>query len=187
MEVWILNKLRIPLILLSVVILTLLLVGCGNKATGGGWFIGQETNATIDTEGNYVTFGFTMLPDVDDDPEFYPNIPPEGAWLIDAKGQFQLVDHTLGTRIHGTITNAPADLTETGQSLCIGICSITGSGSYDGSYTFMALFTDGEGYDFINLFVDLDEDGLPGKDADLFYDGLLFDESGTGAISIHIN
>ena len=181
------NKLKIVPILFSITILALLVTGCsGDKATGGGWFIGTETNATIDTEGNYVTFGFNIQPDLDDEPVFDPSLFPEGALVIDAKGQFQLIDHTWGTRIHGTISTAviAEDLTiTTGESLCMGVCSINGSGSYDGSYTFLLHLTDGAGYDFVNLIVDLDNDGIPNKNVDLFYQGVL----GGGAVRIHVN
>ena len=180
------NKLKIVPILFSITILALLVTGCsGDKATGGGWFIGTETNATIDTEGNYVTFGFNIQPigePVYDD-DLIPG--PEGAWVIDAKGQFQLIDHTLGTRIHGTISTIviPEDLIITNQSVCMGTCSINGSGSYDGSYTFLLLLTDGAGYDEVSLIVDLDNSGLSEKGEDLFYEGVL----GGGAIRIHVN
>jgi len=180
------NKLRILSILFSITILALLVTGCfgGNKATGGGWFIGTQTEATIDTEGNFVTFGFNMQPNLDDEPVFDANLFPEGALVIDAKGQFQLIDHTLGTRIHGTISTAIAeDLTITNNSVCMGTCSIEGNNPYNGSYMFVVQFTDGAGYDFVSLIVDLDDDGIPEKDVDLFYQGML----GDGAIRIHVN
>ena len=85
-----------------------------NKITGGGWF--------IDDSGNKITFGF----DGKQTPE-----PPLHKYI--AKGQFQLVDHASGDRIHGIIEEIkPGSLAFTGS------CSINGQGDY----TFYVRFSD---------------------------------------------
>ncbi len=175
------NKLKILSILFSIAILTLLTAGCieggGNKTTGGGWFVGMDTEQNLPTEGNYVTFGFNVKPVG----EPYWDEVLEG-WLSDAKGQFQMIDHTLRIRIHGTFSAASADLTITDNSVFMGTCSVNGVGSH----MFVVMFDDEEsGIEDINLIslgVDIDDNGQLQKEGlDIFYEGVL------GGGSIRIN
>ena len=85
-----------------------------NKITGGGWFID-------DSSGNKITFGF----DGKQTPE-----PPRN---YIAKGQFKLVDHGSGDRIHGIIEEILV-----GGLAFKGSCSINGQGDY----TFYVRFSD---------------------------------------------
>ncbi len=182
------NKLKILSILFSILILTLLVAGCfgGNKATGGGWFYD-------DTTGNYVTIGFNgqyvgepylvedLLPGSEG---------PEDALVRDAKGQFQLTDHTLGVYIHGTFTTASSDLSVTDNSVFMGTCSVNEVGSYmfvvmfDDEYVLTEPpFTIFEDVNYISMFVDIDGNGGPDTETDIIYQGLL----GGGSIRIHAN
>ena len=169
------NKLKILSILLSIAILTLLVAGCfgGNKTTGGGWFEDFET-------GNYVTFGFNVQPV--GEPYFIEDLGPEGAWVRDAKGQFQLIDQTLGIKIQGAFSTASVDLTITDSSAFMGTCSVNGVGSH----MFVVMFDEEEfgieDINFISLGVDIDDNGELEKDGDdIFYEGVL----GSGSIRIN--
>ena len=168
------NKLKILSILFSIAILTLLTAGCigfgGYKTTGGGWFEAFET-------GNYVTFGFNVQPV--GEPYWDKDLQAD-VW--DAKGQFQLIDHTLRIRIHGTFSAASADLTITDNSVFMGTCSVNGVGSH----MFVVTFDDEEfgieDINFISLGVDIDDNGQLQKEGlDIFYEGVL------GGGSIRIN
>ncbi len=77
-----------------------------NKITGGGWFID-------DSSDNKITFGF----DGKQTPEHPRNYI--------AKGQFQLVDHGTGDRIHGIIE----EISTSGLKFK-GSCSKNGQGDY---------------------------------------------------------
>jgi len=98
-------KARYGLVILLVAVLALTGVGC--KATGGGWFIDELTQHKI-------TFGFNGQSTSDEQ-------------VATAKGQFQLIDHDLKTRIHGTFTGTYRD----SASEFWGTCSINGAGDYD--------------------------------------------------------
>ena len=81
---------KLALSILLVAVLALGGIGC-SKVTGGGKF----TNEFFPDYGNKITFGFTAQP-LDEESDL--------PGMTKAKGQFQLVDHTTKTRIHGTFT-----------------------------------------------------------------------------------
>lgn len=91
------TKPKLVLGLLLVIILSVALVtiaGCetynSGKVTGGGSFINgsadQAAQVVVPSPGDKITFGFNAQP-VNGGP---------------AKGEFQLIDHTTNTNIHGT-------------------------------------------------------------------------------------
>jgi len=84
------------------------------KQTGGGLFTDWET-------GNKVTFSFTAQ-------ALEPT--PENNGFLDAKGKFQLIDHTEKTRIHGTIDYLWYYAPEPWWSSWEGECSVDGKDDY---------------------------------------------------------
>jgi hypothetical protein len=104
-------RVKLVLICILVVALTVFLLGCP-KTTGGGGFIDENT-------GDKITFGF--------------NAQPVGAPLPDgsqnAKGQFELIDHTTKINIHGDFTITDAT-TNDGASIFAGNCSVNGVEGY---------------------------------------------------------
>ncbi len=101
-------RVKLALSILLVAALALFGTGC-NKATGGGKFTDEWT-------GNKVTFGFNGQPTSGGETPF-----------VNAKGQFQLVDHGTKTNIHGTFTGTYDSNDET-ASWFSGTCSINGEG-----------------------------------------------------------
>ncbi len=95
------------------------------KQTGGGLFTDWET-------GNKVTFSFTAQ-------ALEPT--PENNGFLDAKGKFQLIDHTEKTRIHGTIDYLYYVPSEPWWSSWEGECSIDGT---DGYYFLLSLHDEDE-------------------------------------------
>ena len=171
------KKLILGLIIISIV--ALLAVGCvptelgGSKTTGGGWFIGYDTEENLPTEGNYVTFGFNVRP-------VGEPYPAEGVMLVDVKGQFQMIDHTLGMRLHGVFLTGGGTTTITDSSIFIGDCFVDG----DGPHTFFAYFDNSNGASFVSIAVDMDDNGDIKKDTDdIQWEGIV---EGV-AISIHTN
>ena len=145
-------KAKLALCLTLVAVLALLGAGCtvAKKTTGGGWFIDDES-------GGRITFGFTAQ-------------PTDG---LEAKGQFQLVDHGTKMRVHGTFlgTFMVSDPTESGFH---GTCSING----EGDYGFLVILEDmGEpgvsAGDSVEIYV--------GSQPVLHYHGVL----GGGNIQVH--
>ena len=132
-------KVRLGLVLTLVAVLALVGVGCveigNNKATGGGWFINE-------VDGNKITFGFNA----------------QATNGETAKGQFQLIDHDSGTKVHGTFS-VTIDDTATSLSLFTGTCSINGD---DGHSLYVLFYDAGEpgvnAGDGIAIGIDIDPD-----------------------------
>ncbi len=106
---------KITLALLVVIGLIVAAVGC-EKTTGGGWFY---NNGNIDQK---VTFGFNAQPVGD----------------MDAKGQFELQDHSTKTNIHGTFNATLGGSNANGLTQFTGTCKIDGQGGH----TFAVWFYD---------------------------------------------
>ena len=79
---------KLTILLISLLLLSMLVVGTGcNKMTGGGWFIDEVS-------GSKITVGFNAQP-LDEPSDLDPD-------LSQAKGQFQLIDHGTKDRIRVT-------------------------------------------------------------------------------------
>ena len=107
-------KANYALVVILVAVLALSGVGCEvpDKVTGGGKF----TNTAIgDNYGDNITFGFNAQAkgDIED-----PTAPPE------VKGQFQLVNHTTKTKIHGSFDGIFT------AGIFSGTCTVNGEGPY---------------------------------------------------------
>jgi hypothetical protein len=158
------------MVLVFIILLVSVTAGCveigGNKATGGGWFIDEETES-------FITFGFNAMPI--GDPYINEDLQEE---VRDVKGQFQLIDHTDKIKIHGTFNYGSPDLDITDTSAFIGECFV----DKDGPHLFGVLLTvEAEGssvYLWIDMNDNLIDDGEP---TDKYYSG---DLEG-GSIKIH--
>ena len=152
------TKLGVGLVLISILALSIGLMGCAGDMHGtGGGFI-------EDCNGDKVTFGFNFHA-TGDRSDFV------------AKGQFQLVDHSVKPplRIHGTFDDVDRfwlPLIGT-QYLAEGMCEIKGEGSFK---FYLYAFDDGEpGIDdfvYVHLVIP-GGGGFKGIDNDLIYHGMI--------------
>jgi hypothetical protein len=127
------KRLVLSLFLLGAMAGAAILTGC-NKTTGGGSFIADSTsfttisNSIVYLQGDRCTFGFNAQ----------PTSQPFDDGGLQAKGNFQFVDHTIGTNVHGdfsvTWAQPGTDSTQFG-----GVCVV----SNGGTHVFEATFTSG--------------------------------------------
>ena len=157
-------KVKLLFFLIIVAALTMSSFAClFAKTTGGGAF--------YDEDGNYVTFGFNAQPVGE------PYTVDEVTFQ-DAKGQFQLVNHTTKTKINGSFTDALVDVeSEDLATLFWGTCTV----NKQGPFTFQAAFYDSnmdpESYDTIGIWVDINGNYDFGDEGDLGMGGELLEGS----------